>query len=149
MAFNDTVQNDPGPLADSYGCSAWRPRSRGEPDKLGWACFVRVCVCVCLCARRCVRRFLTRRRQYCIFHSSCRLIGCDMCLRRAAPSSLPITSPLHPLSPLFSFHLFSSPLSLFFFLIPVNKKEEFFPQKKGKVCFCEQRYNGTARLKTF
>lgn len=97
--------------ADSYGCSAWRPRSRGEPDKLGWACCL-VCACVCWC----VHGFLTRQRQYCIFHSSCRLIGCDICLCRTLPSFLPSPLLFTPLSSLFSFHLCSSPHSLSFLI---------------------------------
>lgn len=93
--------------ADSYGCSAWRPRSRGEPDKLGWACCL-----VCMWECECVRGFLTRQRQYCIFHSSCRLIGCDICLCRTVPSflpSLPFSTPHRILSPsICAPHLISS-----------------------------------------
>ena len=101
--------------SDSYGCSAWRPCSRGEPDKLGWAS-VCACVCLCTCVHWHVRCFLTRQQQYCSFHSSCRLMGCDICLRRTLPSFLPsphLSTPYLLFSHFICFPLLYPYLSLF------------------------------------
>lgn len=93
-----------------------------------------VCVCVCACVLVC---FLTRQRQYCIFHSSCRLIGCDICLRRTLPSFLPsphLSTPYLLLSP-----FICSPLlipSLFLFFTQRKKKKKRFPFKIKCVFVC-------------
>lgn len=67
---------------DSRGWRARRPRSRGEPDKLGWACLTVVCR---ICVQWCVfSDFLTQQRQYCIIHLSRRLMRCDIQYASAA-----------------------------------------------------------------